>query len=697
MTELGIDFETWAPVSIQDVGTDAYVNHPEFKPLRAAVETSTQLMHYDFLLDPDALSRLIADLQKLRDGFSWFAHHAHFERLVMNKLGIPYFERTICTAALSRVYGLSGDLGSAGAQLFDISKDQAGPALIKKFSLAQECPTAESVSGDPDWRTFGVYCGTDASIARKLGDELLTQLGGNSVARMHREELTTSSMNTVGWPVDTDLVKAMNQRYHLNLKSLEQEFRDTHLDAKDLNLNSLKQLKEWCATKGINATSFSKEAVESMLQRIAKRLSTLNKSPMSATTLSKIEGLRDVSDLLILKQALGGSALKKLEVILEKTDEDNRLRGSYLHNGAGQTARTSGVGVQMQNLKQMEEHPPEINADLVMDPSWDNNQLAANIRQVFQAHNKGQIIVGDFSSIESRALAHLAGETWKTDAYFQGKDIYKETAARFFGTQYDDVTKPERQAGKVGELSCGYGAGPGAVQSFASKMGIDFDEGMAGKIVRDWRAANPKIVELWRLLDEALTKCVRTGTESRFRLPNGFSVTFLRNVTPASLLRLMPGARSVRMVVFKRGRIVVQRFFHGCYLKGDRVQFFKPSKLKTGDVWTATYMDQKTKRRKPYSLYGGKLAGLLTQSLCREIFFNSLVALNENLRQPYFSNVKIIGQFHDEIALEWQVKSYRSTLADAKDELKRYMTSLPSWLDNFPLDAVVQSAPRYIK
>src|SRR5690606_32660614 len=140
-------------------------------------------------------------------------------------------------------------------------------------------------------------------------------------------------------------------------------------------------------------------------------------------------------------------------------------------------------------------------------------KLAENIRQVFTSeHPDGRIIVGDFSSVESRGLAWLAGEQWKLDAYASGRDMYKVLASKIYNVYYDDVLKSQRQVGKVGELSCGYQAGAGAVNSFAENMGVEFSDGEATQLVKDWREANPHIVDLWERLDRLLNDALDSPT-----------------------------------------------------------------------------------------------------------------------------------------------------------------------------------------
>ena len=138
----------------------------------------------------------------------------------------------------------------------------------------------------------------------------------------------------------------------------------------------------------------------------------------------------------------------------------------------------------MQNLPRLA-HMRDMEELFTAPDTWTNEELAGNIRQLFtSAHPDGKLIVGDFSSVESRGLAWIAGEQWKLDAYYAGKDLYKVLAASpdMFNKPYDSITKEERQSGKVGELSCGYGAGETAIVRFAEGMGIEMSEESAQRI-----------------------------------------------------------------------------------------------------------------------------------------------------------------------------------------------------------------------
>src|SRR5207342_1433061 len=224
-----------------------------------------------------------------------------------------------------------------------------------------------------------------------------------------------------------------------------------------------------------------------------------------------------------------------------------------------------------------------------------------------------------------------AGEAWKLKAYRDGQDLYKVLASKIHGTPYEFITAEQRQGGKVGELACGYGAGSGAVKDFAAGMGIEMSEGEATKLVWDWREANPTTVAFWSRLDEMLHLVVGKPGPSIVTevLPDGMRLRFGRVPTPQSLERQRPGTTSVSMmIVDDEGQTLMKRYFLGCHEAGNNIRYFRPSERKTGDLWRNGYTNAKTKQFKLYELYGGKLAGILTQSLCRELFFQCLREVN---------------------------------------------------------------------
>lgn len=697
---IGLDFETYAFTSLPDHGLQRYVECDTFCALLAGVAiprhngSAIERKRFDFVR-----SARYSDLFPVLEDKYIVAHNAGFERAVLKAMGLDLpADRFIDSAVIARMAGAAGKLEAAGPQLLDIDKIEEGKQLMRLFSIAK--PDQVQREFNPQlvedninqWFDYGNYCEVDAVI----GLNLMLTIGMKEnwfTIEEHANQAVTMEMNSLGWPVDIPLVEEMNRRYLENLESLEAEWREENKEP-ELNFASHIQLKAWCQNRGIKANSFDEKNVAKLYARISKRLEQAddNSRPLDQ---EKYVAYCQVLSLLELKQALGGSSLKKLKTILDTVSKDDRLRDQYLHIGAGQSYRTTGKGVQMQNLKRLSE---VLDVETVhdLDAEWTNTDLATNIRQVFtSSHPQGQLIVGDFKSVESRMLGWLAGETWKIDAYRKGLDVYKVQAQRQFGGEYENITKDQRQFGKVGELSCGYQAGGEAVRAFAEGMGVILTEAESAQLVRDWRSANPATVIFWSNLETLIQECLEhTGwTQS---LGAGALTIRLKNVSaPVSLQRLHPGCRSMEVYVTDgRGVTRMRRVFHGIYRRGTNVGYYKPSELKSGELWKNHFTDPKTKQVKFYTIYGGKLAGIVTQSLCRELFFNCLRGTYLWCRkQP---NLDLIGQFHDEIVLDWWPDPSGVPLGHALSNLGRHMSDA-GWASGFPLEADIKHDYRYTK
>lgn len=699
---VGLDFETYSDVVLKDHGTARYMASPYFQPLlgkMVIVDENGQcktVQAMDFV--STSLGTLRRQVQHTVAGKYIVCHHTAFEQGVLSWMGLEYpASRFIDSEVIARVAGGGGRLEAAAAQLLDEPKDSNGHQLIKMFSV----PTKAAVQqGDlsfntflpeahpEEWELFGDYCQTDAFLGLKLVLNHVHMLGPKEL----EFAAITMQMNQHGWPVDMDMVSEMRKRYEENKVQALDSFRSS-LDEYDLNLNSYPQQKKWCAERGVNINSFDKDNVAALIPMLkAKINTTLTQDP-------KYQGYTEVLTMLETKQILGGTSLSKLDKLVAMTNKDGRLRNQYAHCGAAQTLRTSGRGVQMQNLKRLDTQDLGDMDELLMEETdWTNEKLADNLRQVFTAsHEDGLLFVGDFSSVEARGLAYLAGEEDVLNGFRQGLDLYKVMAAKIFDVQYSNVTKAQRQVGKVGVLSCGYGAGDGAVKDFAQKMGVEMSQTEAAKLVVDWRAANPAVVQFWWDLDDMLHRVVEEKVEMYKVLANDGLQLILRSCsTPASLLKLHPGAQSVEMELQDRnGKRILSRYFHGCYVRGRNICYYKPSDRETGDLWRGWYMHPKTKVRAYYSLYGGKLTGIMVQSLCREIFMHCLLELDKWASR--YANVEIIGQFHDEIVVDcWPNGTISPDDYETRRVIEQIMSSVP-WLPSFPLEAEVKSAYRYTK
>lgn len=697
---IGLDFETYGATDLPRHGLARYVGCKTFMPLMAsAVWPDTrgiyEFQRFDFTF---SWQRPARTLKELIGSSTIIAHNAPFERAVLAWMGLDYpVERFIDSAVVARVAGAGGKLEAAAPQLLGIDKMEAGKNYIKQFSIPGPYQEANGnlffdrgiVADNPvDWAGMQDYCDLDA----RLGLQIVEQFRGSLCDNELEYQALTMRMNERGWKVDVALVEEMQRRYIENQMAALMEFRQA-CNAPDLNLNSLKQLKEWCLERGVKANSFAEKNVEKLLAAVSKKLD--DNTTLHKLTTEQIDGYSDVEALLRTKLILGGSSLKKLQVILDTVTEDGRLVDQYLHCGAGQSLRTTGRSVQMQNLKQL--HEIGNVEDLVNDAiEWDNNKLAENIRQCFTATDvMGRLIVGDFSSIEGRGLAWLACADWKLRAYHQGQDLYKVLASKIMVIPYDQITKEQRQFGKVGELACGYQAGPEAVQDFAAGMGVELSQGEATKLVYDWRDANPEIVALWDRLDEMLHNVVADHQRSTRYLigETGWSVEICQSATPGSLTDQHPGAQSIKLLVVRpNGDTYLRRYFHGCYIRGRNVGYYKPSTLKHGELWKNHFMNPKTKQLQFYQLYGGKLSGILTQSLCREVFFTTLSRVETwcSLRP---TAAQVVGQFHDEIVVDWNPSG--ASLQVSMESISTLMSQCE--LPGFPMAADVKAGYRYIK
>ena len=694
---IGLDFETYSDVDLPTHGLARYLESPHFQVLLASVfyEDAYSVpvrQTVDFTVHAlGGVNGARQQLQSLLGNANIVAHNAGFEWAVLRRIGIDVpAEKMIDSAVIAACFGADRHLEMAGPQLLGFDKMDEGKDLIKLFAVRQkdqESPAFDvqlKLNNPGKWDTFIEYCERDAELGFKIAK--LVDFGQSDVglytSKEQRYSRLTMRMNDVGWPVDVTNVEWMNKYYQRNLEHLERDFRAS-TGAQDLNLNSHKQLKEWCENRGFKAVSFDEAHVTKYLKAIEQR-----RSKQGLTN-----GQLQVKKLLELKQALGGSSLKKLQTILD-TVCDRRLKDQYVHCGAIASFRTTGRAVQMQNLTRL--------GRVVEPSSWyelTNPELAENLRQVFGGEQHKRLIVGDFASVESRGLAWYAGAEWKLDAYRHGKDMYKVLGAQMFGVHYDDIDKSslERRAGKVGELSCGYQAGPTAVQKFADGMGISMNEAEAADLVWKWRSTNPEIVQFWSVLQEGLESiyALRSSTWSHTLPQEGYTLRMHRVQAPQSLRNQTGGTAvySLHVSLWYHGTQILRRVFHGINTQGRELCYFKPTSRKTGDLWARGYVDPKTKQWRNYSIYGGKMAGILTQSLCREIFFEVLDKLCLRLRNE--QNVQVVGQFHDEIVLEWDGLADGAQLITIESVLKQEMSKTS--IQGVPLAAEVQSAARYIK
>lgn len=694
---VGLDFETYSDVDLKVHGTDRYVSSPHFRVLMAAVKAIPYAQSAG--LDPvqkgvvfDFIEQPVSAMEELRAALARASlivvHNASFELAVLEKLGIEVeLHSVIDTAVLAREAGGSPSLAKASRQFCPafVKDGSAGDRLIPIFCTGEGAfdeSIVQRLSGD--WQAFKHYCLQDVLATL----ELFCTLGPKPYASEF--EQLTRKMNQRGWPVNMELVNAMQDRYEVLKAEALTEFRDIYDPKETLNFNSPKQIVAWAAARGVKLRSTNEAAVENALARLEKKLKQLREDPVAPAFMSsaaadehtnKLVNYAAVQRMLKTKQLLGGSSLKKLQKIIDTVGEDNRLRNQYLHYGAAQTGRTSGVGVQLQNLKRFTAAPLDVSGVA----QWSIEELQDNLRQVFAPHNPdGHLIVGDFSSVEARALVWVAGESRALDAYQKGEDLYKLTASSIFNTPVVHIDKGQRQVGKVAVLSCGYGAGSATVKEMAASMGLTLSAAEADKIVYGWREANPQVVELWAAMERAFRHAL-IGATADITAPD-LLVSFDKIEAPSSLGKGV----SIEMRI-EAGSISASRVFHGVYLHGTEIRYHKPTQTKEGKLWTDVFKNPKTKRWEHYRLYGGKLTGILIQSLCREIFGEVAASLEKQLPIGF----SLIGQFHDELVIEQATGVSEARLNHALKLIEKVMST--TQLAMFPLAAEIKFDHRYTK
>jgi hypothetical protein len=333
---------------------------------------------------------------ELHDYLQWnnvAAHNSEFEARISNRF-MHDMESVmwIDTAVISRHLGGSSALEKAAVQFLPVNKVEAGKALIKKFCMGG-LKTYDQYTQDPDWTDFEYYCSTDAALSWRLA-----QYHSLSSDEISFNSITTA-MNRTGWYVDVAEVEQMQELADKNKSEALALFQYEHDPKGELNLNSLKQMKEWCLARGVSATSFSEDAVVKLLAKFAKREETHGLT----------EGQKDVRFMLQTKLTLGGSSLSKLEVIKRLVSKDGRLRDQYMHAGAGQSMRTSGRGVQMQNLKRLTNK-------LNMDDRYVHWRRRATMRwhPTSVSCSRQSILRGSSSSATSLPLSHAVWPTLLT-------------------------------------------------------------------------------------------------------------------------------------------------------------------------------------------------------------------------------------------------------------------------------------------
>ncbi|RGM76991.1 hypothetical protein DXB92_12460 [Ruminococcus sp. OM06-36AC] len=642
-----IDIETRSDKDISKCGVYAYTDTPYFDILLFAYSIDGQPVQVVDTANgeeiPENVLAALADENVVKRAFN-----CNFERVCLSKYlreNYPqYFqsysidEDTVgdflnpeswhCSMIHARTLGLLLSLAEVGKVLgIEQQKMTEGKALIKFFCVPYDTidgvPQFHSPTDYPDkWEIFKAYNKRDVEAELEI-DRRLSRFPVPDF--LWKEFYLDQEINDRGILVDMQLA---DKAIGLDAKAKEELTAEVQKLTGVENPNSVYQLLDWLETQGYKSDSLGKTQVLELIKTA--------KEP--------------VKSVLQMRLQLSKSSVKKYTAMKNTACSDNRARGMFSFYGASRTGRWAGRNVQLQNLPQ--NHLPDLTEarELVKYSSFEDIQmlyddvpdtLSQLIRTAFIPRQGMKFIVADFSAIEARVIAWLAGEEWRMKAFANGEDIYCASASKMFGVPV--VKHGEnghlRQKGKISELACGFGGSVGAMKAMgADSLGLSDTE--LKQIVTDWREASPHITELWWAVDRAVKKAVKEKTATK---------------THGLLFSYEAGFLFIRLP------------------SGRRLAYAKPyiGKNKFGGE-SVTYMGINAQKKwDRLESYGPKFVENCVQGIARDLLMYSMQTLSQ-----YF----IVGHIHDEMIIECP--------KDTKlDEICQQMAITPDWAKGLLLRA----------
>ena len=613
---LYLDIETRSGADLKKTGVYRYAEDEQFDILMLAWAWNDEPMQTS--TDPEEMRGVIRDIierYERGEDFKTVAHNTGFERVCFSSyIGMPVgdyippevFEDTMVLAAWS---GLPLSLKELAKAMGGELKDEAGSALIRFFCTPKKDGTFRSPEDDPEkWRSFESYCAQDVEAMRDVHKKLKPSVTDFEVETWHVSERT----NDRGVRIDVEMAQSAVEMSEGNKqKALDRMAEITGLP----NPNSVSQLGGWLREQGLEVDSLNKAAVEGFLEQ----------DDLPA----------DVREVLELRQHVALSSSAKYQAELDSVSSDGRIRGTLMYYGA-HTGRFSGRRLQLQNLPSegIADDDTEIEARII-DLKLGFPTPQVDLKRMIRSSLVGPFAVVDYSQIEARVLAHLAGEQWALDAFFSGEDLYSSAASRMYDVSYEEAKAKYRKQGKIATLALGYGGSKGALKAFGAP-GSDED---LMDIVYKWRNANESIVQYWRDLMTAFKEGGSVGDVSFFK--DG----------------------SNRHLVLPSGRSIVYR---NCTKRNEVNPF-------TGKEQEVIYRKDYRKKGFPVKVWGGIICENVVQAYARDVLTDALVRLDRE-------GFRAVGSVHDEVIVE----------ASTEDDLYRIgeiMTRAPKWMTGFPLAA----------
>ena len=645
---LSIDLETYSDVDLPNCGVYRYVEG-DFHILLFAYAFDDEETKCVDMACGEQLPKEVVDAIH-NENIIKSAWNAQFERICLSKyLGIRLSpDSWQCTMVWAASLSLPLKLATAAQALKTAQqKDSVGERLIRYFSIP--CKPTKSNGGrtrnlpehaPDDWKRFKSYCIQDVETERDIRRRLEKfPLMPQEWDYYHMDQ----RINDRGILIDRELVQ---QAIICNMAMSEEMTKRAYALTGLENPNSVSQLKGWLEERGIEIDSLGKKNVASLI-----------------TDLDKHRADGEALDMMKLRLQMAKSSVKKYQAAERYICQDGRAHGLFQFSGANRTQRWAGRGIQLQNLPQ--NHISTLNEarDLVKLGCFDMIEvlygntpdiLSQLIRTMLIPKPGCEFIVADFSAIEARVLAWLAGEQWRLDAFQRGEDIYCASASQMFGVPVvkHGINGELRQKGKVAELACGYSGGSGALISMgALDMGLKEDE--LPEIISSWRDANPEIVKLWYAVEKAAIETVKDHNDrSVGRIGFRFSANTLWIVLPSG-----------RRLAYIKPKLQPNRF-------GRMALTFEG--LGANNKWVRG------------ETYSGKLTENITQATARDL-------LAEAMHRMELAGLDIVGHVHDEVILEVPKRQY------TVDDVCNIMNQNPRWADGLPLSSAGYTGNYYFK
>jgi len=634
MKTLGIDIETYSSVDLVKSGVYAYTSAPAFEILLFAYAyDNNEVQIVDLVCGEQLPVGVLHDISD--DSMIKTAFNAQFERTCL----ASYLKITLspvgwqCTAVQAAMLGLPLSLDGVAQVLgLEQQKMREGKDLIRYFSVP--CKETKVNGGrtrnlpgqaSEKWELFKAYCKRDVEVERAIRGKLVKYPISEKEQKIY---ILDQEINDRGVLVDMDLVEQAIACDKLNKdETFEQAQKLTGLD----NPSSVAQLKGWLLENGVEVPTLSKKAVADLAK----------------------ESDGEVEQLLNLRLQLAKTSIRKYEAMERAVCPDGRVRGLLQFYGANRTGRWAGRLVQVQNLPQNHERDLTLARNLLKQGRFEelellfesvSNMLSELIRTAFIPKPNHRFMIADFSAIEARVIAWLAGEKWRMDVFATHGKIYEASASQMFKVPIEEITKGSilRQKGKISELALGYGGSVGALTAMgALEMGVEASE--LQPLVTAWRNANPNITKLWWDIDRAAIKAVK---DKASQIVGKISIEMKSGI----LFITLPSGRKLSYI---KPRIEINKFGReGITYEG------------IGE----------SKRWSRIDTYGPKLVENIVQATARDLLAEAMVSVAK-------AGYEIVMHVHDEVVIEAPME-----FGSLKD-VCNIMAIAPAWADGLPMRA----------